>query len=255
MSQQTEFTFKWPTGPKEVILRGNFDDWKGTTILTQNKSGFDITMPMNDKLKDESDKLYFKFIVDGNWTTSDQYRKEHDDHGNENNVICLKDVKPVNVFKPTKSVTSQATMPTPTSVQRKNKSTQNVSPKKAPKKESIQYEMKRMAIVKITDILQLVDPNDRVYVLRNVALAYNISTDKSTDNFKMTRSGPQNKNNVPDPLEIERLKNRINALNRNIGGHASTNNGSIHPEHYYLVQERTKLRAELRRKQTSQEKK
>lgn len=40
------YTFSWPAGPKDVILTGTFDDWRGTLPLVKTAKGnFEITMP------------------------------------------------------------------------------------------------------------------------------------------------------------------------------------------------------------------
>lgn len=89
MSSSPNFTFTWPAGPEEVILTGTFDDWKGSLPLVKTSSGsFEITLPLpKPQQPDDDDKIYFKFIVDGDWTVSDDYDKESDGCGFENNFI------------------------------------------------------------------------------------------------------------------------------------------------------------------------
>lgn len=89
MTQPVNFTFRWPSGPEDVILTGTFDEWKGSLPLVKTSSGdFEITMPLK-QMSGEEDKFYFKFIVDGDWTVSDEYEKESDGCGFENNFIDL----------------------------------------------------------------------------------------------------------------------------------------------------------------------
>lgn len=84
------YKFSWPAGPKDVILTGNFDDWKGSLPLVPNAKGeFEITFPV--KFENDQDKFFFKFIVDGDWTASDSYKKQSDGHGFENNFIEVED--------------------------------------------------------------------------------------------------------------------------------------------------------------------
>ncbi|CAI4039521.1 hypothetical protein SMKI_08G1890 [Saccharomyces mikatae IFO 1815] len=85
------YTFSWPAGPKDVILTGTFDDWRGTLPLVKTARGnFEITIPV--KLANEHDKFQFKFIVDGIWCVSDSYKKEHVSEGIENNFVQIVDL-------------------------------------------------------------------------------------------------------------------------------------------------------------------
>lgn len=88
-----EYTFEWPAGPKEVIVTGEFDDWKGTLPLVKSTTGaFELTFPV--KIPEDKDKVFFKFIVDGDWVTSDAYNKGYDEQsGIENNYISDKEAK------------------------------------------------------------------------------------------------------------------------------------------------------------------
>lgn len=85
------YTFSWPAGPKDVILTGTFDDWRGTLPLVKTAKGnFEITMPV--KLANKDDTFQFKFIVDGVWCVSDSYKKEHVSEGIENNFLQITDL-------------------------------------------------------------------------------------------------------------------------------------------------------------------
>ncbi|SMN21329.1 similar to Saccharomyces cerevisiae YHR146W CRP1 Protein that binds to cruciform DNA structures [Maudiozyma saulgeensis] len=85
------YEFTWPAGPKDVVLTGIFDEWKGTMPLVRQADGsFALTFPIQKT--DDSDKFVFKFIVDGNWTVSDSYKKEADAGGIENNYVDLTSV-------------------------------------------------------------------------------------------------------------------------------------------------------------------
>ncbi|CCH43461.1 hypothetical protein BN7_3011 [Wickerhamomyces ciferrii] len=80
-----------PKGPQEVILTGTFDSWSSSLPLVKTSKGdFEITLPLK-KEQQQDDKVEFKFIVDGNWTTNDSY-ETIDDNGNLNNVIYLKNL-------------------------------------------------------------------------------------------------------------------------------------------------------------------
>ncbi|CEP21597.1 hypothetical protein BN1211_1727 [Cyberlindnera jadinii] len=74
-----------PAGPSEVIVTGTFDNWTQSLPLVKTSKGdFEITLPLQQK--NGEDKVSFKFVVDGDWHTSDEYEIEHD-NGNSNNVI------------------------------------------------------------------------------------------------------------------------------------------------------------------------
>ncbi|AAS50638.2 ABL133Cp [Eremothecium gossypii ATCC 10895] len=84
-----DFTFTWPSGPKKVVITGDFDRWQGTVPLEKQPSGdFVVQLPIGVV---ESDKFYFKFIVDGQWVTSDLYPKDSLT-GAENNYVLLSSV-------------------------------------------------------------------------------------------------------------------------------------------------------------------
>ncbi|KAK5780931.1 hypothetical protein RI543_001318 [Arxiozyma heterogenica] len=93
MPHTTNFTFTWPAGPNDVIVTGTFDDWKGSIPLVKLSSGsFEISVPFTEPPEDEDDTIYFKFIVDGDWTVSDEYAKTSDGCGFENNYIRIRDI-------------------------------------------------------------------------------------------------------------------------------------------------------------------
>lgn len=74
-----------PAGPSEVIVTGTFDNWTQSLPLVKTSKGdFEITLPLQQK--NGEDKVSFKFVVDGDWHTSDEYEIEHD-NGHSNNVI------------------------------------------------------------------------------------------------------------------------------------------------------------------------
>lgn len=93
MPHTTNFTFTWPAGPNDVIVTGTFDDWKGSIPLVKTSSGsFEISVPFTEPPENEDDRIYFKFIVDGDWTVSDEYEKASDGCGFENNYIHIRDI-------------------------------------------------------------------------------------------------------------------------------------------------------------------
>ncbi|CCE66123.1 hypothetical protein TPHA_0O01560 [Tetrapisispora phaffii CBS 4417] len=92
---ESVFTFEWPSGPKSVSIVGQFNSW-GEPIALQLKSNerdveeFQLELPVS--IENGSDKLHFKFIVDDNWVVSDEYKKDTDANGNENNYIEKSDL-------------------------------------------------------------------------------------------------------------------------------------------------------------------
>ncbi|KAH8670799.1 hypothetical protein BX600DRAFT_509547 [Xylariales sp. PMI_506] len=77
------FVFKWEHPASEVYVTGTFDNWTKSEKLDKVGEHFekDVT------LKDASQKIYYKFVVDGNWVTDHTAPKEADEEGNENNVL------------------------------------------------------------------------------------------------------------------------------------------------------------------------
>ncbi|KAI1380934.1 carbohydrate-binding module family 48 protein [Hypoxylon crocopeplum] len=77
------FVFKWEHPASEVYVTGTFDDWKKTEKLEKVGEHFEKTVTLSDA----SAKIYYKFVVDGNWVTDHTAPKEVDESGNENNVL------------------------------------------------------------------------------------------------------------------------------------------------------------------------
>ncbi|KAH8650571.1 immunoglobulin E-set, partial [Tricladium varicosporioides] len=66
----------------EVYVTGTFDNWGKTHKLYKNSKGVFqkfVEIPT-------SHKIYYKFVVDGNWVTNHTAPQEADDSGNLNNV-------------------------------------------------------------------------------------------------------------------------------------------------------------------------
>ncbi|KAI1850225.1 hypothetical protein JX266_004083 [Neoarthrinium moseri] len=77
------FVFKWEHPASEVYVTGTFDGWKKTEKLEKVDQHFEKLV----QLEDASKKIYYKFVVDGNWVTDHTAPKETDESGNENNVL------------------------------------------------------------------------------------------------------------------------------------------------------------------------
>ncbi|KAI1438466.1 hypothetical protein GGR50DRAFT_704650 [Xylaria sp. CBS 124048] len=67
----------------EVYVTGTFDDWKKTVQLEKVGDSFEkeVTLP------DASKKIFYKFVVDGDWVTDPTAPLEVDESGIDNNVL------------------------------------------------------------------------------------------------------------------------------------------------------------------------
>ncbi|CDH14472.1 uncharacterized protein ZBAI_06258 [Zygosaccharomyces bailii ISA1307] len=87
-----DYSFRWPAGPEHVVVTGEFDDWKGTVSLEKSPTTgeFEVTLPIS--VAADKDKIFFKFIVDGQWVTSGFYDIGNDPEGIENNYITKREL-------------------------------------------------------------------------------------------------------------------------------------------------------------------
>ncbi|KAL2171597.1 hypothetical protein VTG60DRAFT_2430 [Thermothelomyces hinnuleus] len=77
------YTFKWPHDAEEVYVTGTFDDWTKSERLERVGQVFQKTVTFPDSV----DKVLYKFVVDGSWTTDHTAPQEKDQEGNDNNVL------------------------------------------------------------------------------------------------------------------------------------------------------------------------
>ncbi|EKD16596.1 hypothetical protein MBM_05065 [Drepanopeziza brunnea f. sp. 'multigermtubi' MB_m1] len=77
------FVFKWDHPAEEVYVTGTFDDWSKSEKLVKQGNSFskDVRLPS------AAEKIYYKFVVDGNWVTDHTAPQENDASGNLNNVL------------------------------------------------------------------------------------------------------------------------------------------------------------------------
>ncbi|GES58341.1 N-terminal Early set domain protein [Aspergillus terreus] len=77
------YTFRWPHAADEVFVTGTFDDWGKTVRLDRKGDVFEkeVQLPTTDE------KIQYKFVVDGTWTTDPSVPEEDDGHNNINNVL------------------------------------------------------------------------------------------------------------------------------------------------------------------------
>ncbi|CDH09185.1 uncharacterized protein ZBAI_00969 [Zygosaccharomyces bailii ISA1307] len=87
-----DYSFRWPAGPEHVVVTGEFDGWKGTVSLEKSPTTgeFEVTLPIS--IAADKDKIFFKFIVDGQWVTSGFYDIGSDPAGIENNYITKREL-------------------------------------------------------------------------------------------------------------------------------------------------------------------
>ncbi|KAL9054039.1 MAG: hypothetical protein Q9206_003693 [Seirophora lacunosa] len=76
------FVFRWDHPATEVYVTGTFDDWGKSVKLEKEAGGFvkRVDLPLGEK-------IYYKFVVDGNWTTDHTAPQEEDSAGNVNNIL------------------------------------------------------------------------------------------------------------------------------------------------------------------------
>ncbi|KAF4620158.1 hypothetical protein G7Y89_g14664 [Cudoniella acicularis] len=72
----------------EVYVTGTFDNWSKSEKLIKTGDVFEknVTLPSADE------KIYYKFVVDGNWVTDHLAAQENDELGNLNNVLTTENI-------------------------------------------------------------------------------------------------------------------------------------------------------------------
>ena len=90
LMNKVPYKFEWKGEGTQVLLTGDFLNWKGKLIMKKNENTgyFEAVLPLDKK------KHNFKFIVDGKWACSDQYPSNPDEHKNLNNFITLNNYSP-----------------------------------------------------------------------------------------------------------------------------------------------------------------
>ncbi|WXC57314.1 hypothetical protein SNK03_003233 [Fusarium graminearum] len=83
ISVMGSFTFKWEHPAEEVYVTGTFDNWTKSVRLEKEGDVFSKTV----ELKEPEGKIYYKFIVDGNWIINQSAPNEPDLEGNVNNFV------------------------------------------------------------------------------------------------------------------------------------------------------------------------
>ncbi|KAJ5326734.1 hypothetical protein MYU51_001777 [Penicillium brevicompactum] len=82
------FTFQWPYNASEVFVTGTFDDWGKTVKLDRVGDVFLKKVTISPV-----QKVHYKFVVDGTWTTDTNVREEDDGQSNINNVLLPEEIE------------------------------------------------------------------------------------------------------------------------------------------------------------------
>jgi len=83
------YEFVWPHPAGEVIVTGTFDEWRGSVKLQRDSESGRLSVCVD---VGSSEKILYKYIVNGNWTVNYDSKREYDNHGNENNVLYPEDL-------------------------------------------------------------------------------------------------------------------------------------------------------------------
>ncbi|WEW55353.1 Cruciform DNA binding protein [Emydomyces testavorans] len=86
------YTFKWAHPANEVYVTGTFDNWSKSIKLEKSVHG-DFRKEID--LPETNERILYKFIVDGTWTTDHTAPQEDDGHHNINNVLQPGHVQPL----------------------------------------------------------------------------------------------------------------------------------------------------------------
>ncbi|PPJ54806.1 hypothetical protein CBER1_04069 [Cercospora berteroae] len=85
------YNFTWSHPADEVYVTGTFDNWSKSVKLDKKDQ-------LHEKLVNlpSTEKVYYKFVADGNWSHDHTAKTETDHEGNLNNVLLPEDIQPVN---------------------------------------------------------------------------------------------------------------------------------------------------------------
>ncbi|KAJ5750085.1 hypothetical protein N7533_007113 [Penicillium manginii] len=95
-----------PYDANEVFVTGTFDDW-GKTVKLNRVGGIfikEVSLPVREKIQ-------YKFVVDGIWTTDKRVREENDGDDNINNVLLPEEIKDSAPTQPATNATMSGVTP------------------------------------------------------------------------------------------------------------------------------------------------
>ena len=99
------YVFRWTSPADEVYVTGTFDNWSKSVQLTKDSGIFTKQVD----LASASEDVFYKFVVDGDWTVDQSQPTKMDNKGNENNLLRKEDIEPL----PTGDLSHTGTHPTP----------------------------------------------------------------------------------------------------------------------------------------------
>ncbi|TKA40485.1 hypothetical protein B0A49_13434 [Cryomyces minteri] len=86
LCNQTSYETSWNTADG---FCGTFDDWAKSEKLERKGDHFEKTV----QLAVANEKIYYKFVVDGNWTTDHTAPSERDGAYNVNNILLPEEIQ------------------------------------------------------------------------------------------------------------------------------------------------------------------
>ncbi|ODV58798.1 carbohydrate-binding module family 48 protein [Ascoidea rubescens DSM 1968] len=93
MTSAPYYTFEWPNNNNsQVYVTGTFDSWSANTYLLNLDHNSNVFKAKIKFLPSTNDKIYFKFIVDGNWLVNQDFKIESDSNGFQNNILYPNDL-------------------------------------------------------------------------------------------------------------------------------------------------------------------
>ncbi|SMR41780.1 unnamed protein product [Zymoseptoria tritici ST99CH_3D1] len=103
------FNFRWEHPAEDVHVTGTFDNWTKSVELKKVDTGFEKLV----SLPPTTEKILYKFVVDGVWIHDHTGKTETDHEGNINNVLYPEDIGP-----PMSAANMTGTSAAPTTTQR-----------------------------------------------------------------------------------------------------------------------------------------
>nr|POE56232.1 5'-amp-activated protein kinase subunit beta-2 [Quercus suber] len=84
------YTFRWEHPADEVYVTGTFDNWSKSVKLDKK----DFIHEKTVDLPSIGEKIFYKFVADGDWKYDHTGKTEADHEGNLNNVLYPSDLGP-----------------------------------------------------------------------------------------------------------------------------------------------------------------
>ncbi|KAG8529586.1 uncharacterized protein KY384_006223 [Bacidia gigantensis] len=112
-TEMGSFVFRWSHPASDVHVTGTFDDWSKSVELEKKDGIFEkkVDLPSADQ------KIYYKFVVDGNWTTDHTAPQETDESSNINNVLLPEHISKAGAMSGVEGATISGVGPDSTTAQ------------------------------------------------------------------------------------------------------------------------------------------